>query len=70
MTSEEIKMIEKLEDARKASEENNRFPVYAFSNGHEIKFFQEYNAKQLRKHLENKGFFICSIFENGHRVEA
>lgn len=70
MTNEEIKMIETLEEARKASENPNPFKVYAFSNGHRITYLYEYNVETLRNHLENDGFWICSIFENGHRVEA
>lgn len=69
MTNEETKMIETLEQARKASEEC-RFPIYAFSNGKEIRYHMEANAKTLKKYLEQKGFWVCSIFINGMRAEA
>lgn len=69
MTANEMKMMEELETARKSSE-TSRFPIYAYSNGEEIRFYASYNVKALAKYLEQRGFWVCSIFENGHRVEA
>ena len=69
MTTNEEKMIETLEEARKSSE-HSRFPVYAYSNGERITFVAEYNRNALEPYLTKEGYWICSIFENGHRVEA
>lgn len=69
MTNEETKMIETLEQARRASEEN-QFIIYAYSNGHEVIFYAENVAKQIEKDLKKKGFWVCSIFINGMRAEA
>ena len=69
MTNEETKMIETLEQARKASE-GNYFAIYAYSNGHEVIFYAENVAKQIEKDLKKKGFWTCSIFINGMRAEA
>ena len=66
----EKQMLDELEEARKASEEPNPFPVYALSNGNEIKWYRSYNYNALKGLLEKQGFWVCSIFENGHRIEA
>lgn len=69
MTNNEMEMMKTLEEARKSSE-MSRFPIYAYSNGEKITFLASYNLNALEKYLEQKGFWICSIFEKGHRVEA
>lgn len=69
MTNEEIKMIEKLEQARKKSEES-RSIIFTYSNGHEVIFYAENVAKQIEKDLKKKGYWVCSIFCSGMRAEA
>lgn len=66
MTEQEMRMIEKLEEARKLSE-TMRFPVFAMSNGNEIEYTWSYDVKRF---LEDKGYWVCSIFEHGDRVLA
>lgn len=61
MDYEEI-MIQDLENARQYSE--NHGPVWAASNGKEIIW------SDSRSQVDRDGFWICSIFEHGHRVEA
>ena len=65
----EEKMFDKLEAARLESM-NERHPIYAFSNGQDIRYYPSYNAKKLRPYLESIGYWVAAIFENGHRVEA
>lgn len=66
----ELEMMNKLEEARLASTEPNPFSVYALSNGNEITWVRSYNYKTMKNYFESKGFWICSIFEHGHRVAA
>ena len=66
----DIEMMEKLEKARLASMEPNPFPVYALSNGNRITLVRKYNYETMKSYFEKQGYWICSIFENGHRVEA
>lgn len=66
----EKEMLATLEEARLASEEPNPFPVYAYGNGKNIKWYREYNVKAVKKFLANQGYWLVAIFENGHRVEA
>ena len=63
--SQEIKMLEKLEEVRKVSEDGCIY--YAMSNGVEIRWTGYLDTKQ---YLEDMGYCICSIFQNGHRVQA
>lgn len=62
---QEMKMLEKLEEARKASEDGCTY--YAMTNGEKIGWTGYPDTKQ---HLEDNGYWVCSIFQNGHRVEA
>lgn len=66
----DLEMMNKLEEARKASKEPCPFGVYAYSNGSDIRYHRSFNDKALRPFLEKNGYWLCSIFENGHRVEA
>lgn len=66
----DLEMMKTLEEARLASTEPNSFPVYALSNGNEITFVRSYNYRTMKSYFEKLGYWICSIFENGHRVEA
>lgn len=66
----DLEMMNELEKARLASTEPNPFPVYALSNGNEITWVRSYNYDTMKKYFEKLGFWICSIFENGHRCEA
>lgn len=66
----ELDMMKKLEEARLASTEPNPFPVYVLSNGKKIKSYRSYNYNSMKNYLEKLGFWVCAIFENGHRVEA
>ena len=63
--TQEIRMLEKLEEARKVSEDGCTY--YAMSNGEKIVWTGYLDTKQ---YLEDMGYFVCSIFQNGHRVEA
>ena len=62
-------MLNALENARKVSEYINT-PVYAYSNGDQILYVTESERKRVHETLTNDGYWVCSIFENGHRVEA
>ena len=66
----DLEMIKELEEARLASTEPNPFPVYALSNGNKITWYRSYNYDKMKNYLQSLGFWVCSIFENGHRVEA
>ena len=66
----DLEIMKTLEEARLASTEPNPFQVYALSNGNEITWVRSYNYDTMKKYFEKLGFWICSIFENGHRVEA
>jgi len=59
-------MMMALEDARQYSEKIDT-PIYAMSNGHEIEYTRFYGRREV---LEELGYWVCSIFENGHRVSA
>lgn len=61
----EREMLEAIKDARLASESMGT--VWALSNGKEIR--SAYTYDRVRSYKEN-GFWVCAIFENGHRVEA
>lgn len=69
MSNAEMKMLEKLEELRKDSEKgtygSNR--VYAMSDGHSILGAETTWHVDFLKEI---GYWVCSIFENGHRVEA
>ena len=70
MNKEEMRMIESLELAREMSEYND-FTIYAFGNGKRIKIVGMGGwFKDAREKLENEGYWIVSIFENGKRVEC
>ena len=70
MSKEEMKMIEALEMAREMSEYND-CPIYAFGNGENIKVVAKKDwFNEVSEKLENKGYWVVSIFENGHRVEC
>ena len=62
---QEMKMLEKLEEARNASQDGCTY--YAMTNGKDIKWTGYLDTKQ---YLEDMGYWICSIFQNGHRVVA
>jgi len=62
----EMQMLEKLEEARKASERTG-MTIYAMSNGTRVCYCDTRTGKSI---LEDIGYWLCSIFENGHRVEA
>lgn len=66
----DLEMMKTLEEARLASTEPNPFPVYALSNGTEITWMRSYNYKTMKSYFEELGYWVCSIFENGYRVEA
>lgn len=69
--SEEImkKMLERLEIAREISEDCD-VAIYAFGNGDRIKIVPKFSwFDKVRDSLEKDGYWIVSIFENGHRVE-
>lgn len=61
MTQEEM-MMHDLENARQYSIDKGT--VWAASNGNEIIW------SDSRSQVDRPGFWICSIFEYGHRVEA
>lgn len=65
----EGKMLETLEEARRKSI-GSQHPVYAFSNGDEIRYYLSHEAKIQRPFLETEGFWVAAIFEDGHLVEA
>lgn len=66
MTKErEMKMINKLEELRVESLEGHR--VYALSDGYQILGAGTEWHVDLLKKLD---YWVCAIFENGHRVEA
>ena len=58
----EEQMLMDLENARRYSEAHGT--VWAASNGNEIIW------SDSRSQVIRDGFWICSIFEHGHRVEA
>ena len=62
-------MMFMLEEARQASE-HYKGQVYAISNGEIVTFFLDSNKNELMPYFESKGYWLVSIFENGHRVEA
>ena len=62
MDRKEMLMLEDLENARKYSLKHGT--VWAASNGNEIIW------SDSRSQVNRPGFWICSIFEAGHRVEA
>ena len=59
------KMLEALECARFISEDGKT--VWAYSNGTEIWYTKNFEEKQ---YIEDQGFWLCSIFQGGHKVEA
>lgn len=66
MTANELReMIEKLEETRKVSEDGCIY--YAMCNGHKVVRTGNIDTKQ---HLEDTGYWVCAIFQNGHRVES
>lgn len=66
----DLEMMKTLEEARLSSMEPNPSLVYALSNGNRITFVRKYNYETMKSYFENLGYWVCSIFENGHRVEA
>lgn len=62
-------MLDVLESARKVSEYTNK-PIFAYSNGDRILYITEEEKKWIHESLVNDGYWVCSIFENGYRVEA
>jgi hypothetical protein len=64
MTYEE--MLKALETAKKFSETVN-LPVYAMVNGKEVFFTASIATKEA---LELTGYWVASIFENGHEVNS
>ena len=73
----EREMIQRLEEARQFSETNNA-TVIAMGNGENIVWFKEGETfkecnlagKTMKETFEFIGYWVVSIFENGHRVEA
>ena len=69
-TMSEEKMLERLEIAREISECCD-VAIYAFGNGERIKIVPKYSYfEKMSEQLFEKDYWIVSIFENGHRVEA
>jgi hypothetical protein len=70
----ENEMMEALEKARQHSVETCGIPVYALSNGKNIVAFTDIKLGNwkcsLVERYENNGYWVASIFEDGHRVEA
>jgi len=66
MSDKEKEMEEQLELLRQISEKHT-YRIYAMSNGSEIR---RANSMTRVRYLEHYGFWICSIFECGVRVEA
>jgi hypothetical protein len=64
------RMLETLEEARKESENPCPFAIYAYGNGKEITYHRSFNDSALRPFLMQQGYWLVSIFQNGHRVEA
>lgn len=64
MTEQE--MMVALEEARQYSKKIDA-PIYAMSSGADIQYTRFYGRKEV---LEELGYWVCSIFEDGHRVEA
>lgn len=58
------RMMQVLENARKASEVG--CTIWAMSNGNQIRFTE--NA-DIKNSLKTAGYWVCSIFENGHMVD-
>jgi hypothetical protein len=65
MTTKDWMMARELEDAREMSYHIS--PVWAMTNGERIvKCIESTGIESAKK----DGYWICSIFEHGHRVEA
>lgn len=62
-------MLFMLEEARQESE-RYAGQVYAIGNGKQVTYFYDTNKNELMPYFESKGFWLVSIFQNGHRVEA
>ena len=66
MTLKELKeMIEKMEETRQVSKDGCIY--YAMCNGKEVVRTGYPDTKQ---YLEDNGYWVCAIFQNGHRVES
>lgn len=60
-------MLKDLERARKMSIEKKK-TIWALSNGKTIAISEDAGA--TKRALEHLGYWVCSIFENGYRVES
>lgn len=60
-------MLKELERARKMSLTEHR-TIWALSNGRTIAITEDPGA--TKRALERLGYWVCSIFENGKRVET
>ena len=62
----EVEMIQALNKAMRFSKEAQT-TVWAMSNGSNIK---STILPSKRDEMKAEGYWVCSIFENGYRVEA
>lgn len=60
-------MLKDLERARQLSIEKQK-TIWALSNGKTIAISEDAGA--TKRALEHLGYWVCTVFENGHRVET